>query len=99
TVPSVYANVYATNIKFNGNSTNATAPSGSVVSISYILNEPATLGVTVKVLSGSTVVRTFEFAPDSTNGVTRGLNTIDWDTKNDNVALGAYSASVTARSS
>src|SRR5262252_272946 len=82
-VPSVHANVYATNIKFNDSSTNATAPSGSDVSISYILNEPATRGVTVRVLSGATVVRTLNIPPESTNGAARGLNTIIWDTKTD----------------
>src|SRR4051794_36558585 len=56
--PSAKANVYATNIKLNGSITNAVNTSqGSSVTISYILNEAATAGVTIDILSGVTVVR------------------------------------------
>jgi hypothetical protein len=37
--PSARANVYATNIKLNGELINATAAQGSEVTISYILND------------------------------------------------------------
>ncbi|MDQ6630427.1 MAG: hypothetical protein M3Y82_01560, partial [Verrucomicrobiota bacterium] len=41
------ANVYATNIKLNGNLTNSVSVGqGSPVQITYILNEAATAGVT-----------------------------------------------------
>jgi hypothetical protein len=76
-VPSARANVYATNIKLNGELINATAAQGSEVSISYILNEPASAGVTINVLSNAVVVRTIDIAGD-TDGAFTGLNTVLW---------------------
>jgi hypothetical protein len=98
--PSAYANVYATNIKLNGGLTNTTVAQGSSVSISYILNEPAPSGVTIKILSGATAVRTITLA-GGTQGTTRGTNTVTWDGKNDgggNVPGGNYSVSIKAAS-
>lgn len=92
------ANVYATNIKVNGNVTNTVNTSqGSSVTISYILNEAATAGVAINVLSGSTVVRTISIA--SGEGANKGSNTVIWDGKatgGANVAIGTYSVSITA---
>ena len=45
--PSARANVYATNIKLNGSLTNVTIVQGAGVAIRYVLNEPASAGVTV----------------------------------------------------
>jgi hypothetical protein len=98
--PSARANVYATNIKLNGNLTNAVASTGDSVTISYILNEPASGGVTVQILSGATVVRTINVSAGSA-GSFRGLNTIVWDGTDDSahvVPAGNYSVSITARS-
>src|ERR1035437_10413110 len=91
--PSAHANVYATNIKINGGTTNVSVQAGTNVNISYILNEPASAGVTVKVLSGATPVRTISIAGGSA-GTTRGTNTVVWNGKNDSnadVAAGNYS--------
>ncbi len=96
--PSAHANVYATNIKLNGALSNASISQGSGVTISYILNEPATLGTTLKILSGTNVVRTYSYASGSA-GALRGLNTVTWDGKNaggSNVVTGSYGVSVTA---
>src|SRR5664279_5461822 len=79
-VPSSRANVYATNIKLNGELLNATAAQGSDVSISYILNEPASAGVTINVMSNAVVVRTIDIT-GGTDGAFTGLNTVTWDGK------------------
>jgi FlgD Ig-like domain len=99
--PNARANVYATNIKLNGALSNATVAQGSGVTISYILNEPATLGTTVNIMSGATVVRTYNFASGSA-GALRGLNSVTWDGKNGggtSVGAGTYSVSITAAAS
>ena len=90
------ANVYATNIKLNGSLTSATVAPGVGATITYILNEPAPSGVTIKILSGGTAVRTITGA-----GALRGLNTVIWDGTDDssvNVPGGNYSVSITAAS-
>src|SRR5437899_4047178 len=95
--PSVHANVYATNIRAN-EGTNAVVAPGDSITITYRLNEPASMGITVKILSGATVIRTFTFAGNSP-GTDRGLNTIVWDgtdAQSNAVPLGSYSVSITA---
>ena len=52
---SARANIYATNIKLNDGLTNVTSAADAPVTISYILNEPATAGVEIDFLSGSSV--------------------------------------------
>jgi len=97
-VPSARANVYATNIKINGGITNVSVLAGTNVTISYILNEPASAGVTIKILSGATAVRTISLAGGSA-GTTRGTNSVVWDGKSDygaNVPGGKYSVSLQA---
>ena len=100
--PSARANVYASNIKVNGVLTGlATVGQGSGATITYILNEPASSGVTIKILSGATLVRSITIS-GGIAGTTRGLNTIVWDGKNNgnaNVAPGNYTVSVSASSS
>ena len=100
--PSARANVYATNIKINGTlQGTASVSEGGGATISYILNEPASLGVAVQILSGDTPVRTIVIASGSP-GSTRGLNTVAWDGKDDsNVVLpaGNYTVQVMASSS
>src|SRR5437899_804557 len=78
--PEARANVYATNIKLNGGITNLTVASGESVGVSYILNEPALLGVTVNIASGASVIRSLTF-PANTNGTLFGLNQVTWDGK------------------
>ena len=99
--PSAHANVYATNIKINGGTTNLSVQPGSSLSISYILNEPASAGVTVQVLSGATAVRSISLA-GGLAGARRGTNTVVWDGKDNggnNVLAGNYSVGITAGSS
>lgn len=98
--PSARANVYATNIKLNGGTTNLNLFPGDGVTISYILNEPASLGVSLNILTGTNVVRSFAFAPDSA-GALLGTNLVIWDGKDassNNVTAGTYAVSITAKS-
>src|SRR5262249_34681538 len=89
---SARANVYATSIKLNGTQTGvANTTQGSPVSISYILNDNATAGVTITVSSNAVVVRTITIPSGA--GTTKGSNNVTWDGKNDaaqNVAVGSY---------
>jgi hypothetical protein len=97
---SARANVYATNIKMNGSTSSPTVFAGNNIAISYILNEPASAGVTINILSGSTVIRSIAVAAGNP-GTLRGANTVTWDGKNsagNPVAGGDYSCSVTAQS-
>jgi hypothetical protein len=89
--PSARANVYATNIKLNGSLTGATNTQGAPVTISYILNEPATLGTTIQILSGATVVNTISI-PAGTAGSLRGTNIVSWSAQ---VPAGTYSVAIT----
>jgi FlgD Ig-like domain len=99
--PSAHANVFASNIKINGTLTgSATVFQGSAATITYVLNEPASQGVVVKIFSGATLVRTIAIAGGSA-GTTQGLNTVVWDGKNDsnvNVTPGNYIVQVSASS-
>ena len=98
---SARANIYATNIKVNGSTNSPTVFAGNNVSISYILNEPASAGVTVKILSGATVIRSMAVATGRP-GALRGTNTVTWDGRNNAgnpVTGGDYSCSITAAAS
>ena len=95
---SANANVYATNIKVNGSTNSPTITPGTIVSLGYILNEPASAGVTIQILTGSTVVRSMAVAAGNP-GTLRGTNTVTWDGRNNvgnPVAGGDYSFSITA---
>jgi hypothetical protein len=97
---SVRANVYATNVRLNGSTSDVTITGGSNLQISYILNEPASAGVSIQILSGSTPIRTMTISA-GTAGALRGLNTVIWDGKADGGATapaGTYSVSITAGS-
>jgi flagellar hook capping protein FlgD len=97
---SIRANVYPTNIKINDGFNNITVSAGTSVRISYILNEPASAGVLLKVLSAGTPVRTISLAAGSP-GTLRGTNTVVWNGKgNDSnpVPSGSYSITITAAS-
>jgi hypothetical protein len=95
------ANVYATDIKFDGTRTLVTSNAGGNLNISYILNEPATLGVTISISSNSKVVRTIS-VPSGVSGTLRGGNLVRWngdDANGISVTPGAYTVSITASAS
>ena len=71
--PSAHANVFASNVKIKGGMTNLSVAQGTSVNISYILNEPASAGVTIKILSGATVVRTMTIASGAARRAARTL--------------------------
>lgn len=99
--PAARANVYATNIKINGGLLGGTSAQGAPVSISYILNEPATLGATINVLSGATTIDTITIAAGNP-GTLRGLNSVTWGGTNSSGAVvptGTYSVAITAATS
>ena len=92
------ANVFASNIKLNGNLRSISSGQGSIVNISYILNEPATAGVTINILSGTNVVDTIQIASPNV-GTVRGANSVPWGGTNSSgeaVGLGVYSVSIIA---
>jgi hypothetical protein len=93
------ANVYATDIKLNGSTNNAAIVASSGLQISYILNEPATAGVTVQIESSSAVLWTTNLAWQMA-GTAEGSNSVAWDgtdqTTGASAAAGIYSISITA---
>jgi hypothetical protein len=98
---SARANVYATNVRLDGGTTNLSVASGESVAISYVLNEPASLGVTVNITATNGLIRSLFFPPGQ-NGAARGLNQVVWDGKDSgasNPGGGTYSVSITAASS
>jgi hypothetical protein len=93
---SARANVYATDIKVNGSLSTITDSGSSPVTISYRLNQAATLGVTVAIWQGTNQVASIN------GGTAMGLNTVVWGgTNNLGVAVGSgtYSLSITAAAS
>ena len=105
-VPRAHANVYATNVRIRGtvesSATTATVyvPCNSV-QIDYLLNEPASAGVIIEILSGQNVVRTLRFEAGHP-GALRGTNTVVWDVKDDVdnfVPLGNYFVHITPANS
>src|SRR4051812_6718132 len=69
------ANVYATNIRVNEGITNVVANGGDIITITYRLNEPATLGATIEFRAGATVVRSL-LLPAGGSGTVRGFNVV-----------------------
>ncbi len=99
--PRAGANVYATNVRLNGGTTNVDLSTGGTLTISYLLNEPASLGVTVNILASNTVVRRLAFAAGA-NGTARGSNAVAWDGRDANgngLAAGVYGISITTAAS
>lgn len=96
--PSSRANVYATDIYLNGSPNAGVIVPGGTLTISYILNEPATAGVSVRIYSDSNVVRTLQ-ADGGQPGTEAGTNSLIWDGITDsgsNAAQGVYTVSITA---
>lgn len=99
-IHSAFGNVYATNLRLNGLTNNAVVSSGRGVTISYILNEPASGGVLLEILNGTNLVQTMSVAAGAP-GALRGTNSLFWDGRNtNNVFVGdaLYSVSLTASS-
>ncbi|HUD82506.1 MAG TPA: hypothetical protein VMQ67_03345, partial [Candidatus Saccharimonadales bacterium] len=93
---SARANVYATDIKVNGSLSTFTDAGSSPVTITYRLNQAATLGVKVAILEGTTNVATIR------GGTNMGLNTVVWGVTNSSGAVlstGTFSVSITAAAS
>lgn len=96
--PVARANVYATDIKLNGKMTNVIGPSGTNLTISYILNEPATRGVVINILSGTNSIRSISVAAGSA-GTLKGTNSVVWDGRDNGARLpagGIYNIGITA---
>lgn len=94
------ANIYATDIRLNGSTNTVLLTPGTNVTISYILNDTATGGVTVDILSGTNVIMTYA-STNGAAGTNAGLNTVVWDgSTDDNQPLppGTYTVSITAAS-
>jgi hypothetical protein len=88
------ANVYATDIQINGSF--ATITNAGPVTISYRLNQAASLGVTVAVMQGTNPVATIN------GGTNMGLNTVVWGGTNNSGApagAGTYSFDIIAAAS
>jgi hypothetical protein len=95
------ANIYATDLRMNGAQPLVTNAAFSVINITYILNEPADLGVTINIASGTNVVRALPASPGA-NGALLGTNLVPWDGNDSNgfpVPTGDYVVSVTPASS
>jgi hypothetical protein len=95
------ASVYATDPKYNGVSGTLATAQGNRTAIGYILNEPATLGVTVTISSATNVIRTLTF-PTNGPGTAFGTNVVYWDgfdSLGDLPPLGTYTVTITAAAS
>ncbi len=95
---SARANVYATDIKLNSSTNNAAILHATPVQISYILNEPASAGLSLQIFSGATVVWTNGLAGGAA-GTAAGSNCVAWGGTNQsgqNVPAGVYQISITA---
>jgi hypothetical protein len=93
---TVRANVYATDIRINGSLGAGVILPGGSLTISYILNDTATGGVSVRIYGGTNLIETLA----STNGhagTNVGLNSAIWSGVT-NLAQGAYTVSITAAS-
>jgi len=95
---SARANVYATDIKLNSSTNNAAILPATPVQISYLLNEPASAGLSLQIFSGATVVWTNLLAGGAA-GTAAGSNGVVWGGTNQsgqNVPAGVYQISITA---
>lgn len=91
------ANVYATNIRVNDDITNVVASGGDTITITYLLNEPASLGATIEFLAGTNMVRSLSL-PAGGSGTVRGFNVVSWDTGASPIPNGTYTLAVIPRS-
>jgi len=101
TTSNTSANVFASNIKLNGSFASVSNSTPPPFSISFILNEPATLGTTISILSGTNVVASL-FAPSGSPGTLKGTNVMIWGGTNSggmSAPGGTYSIAITPASS
>jgi hypothetical protein len=94
------ANVYATDIRINGSLDAGVIVPGGQITISYILNDDASAGVTLRIFSGANIIHTVAPGGGSA-GTQAGLNSVVWGGTNDNgatVAPGVYTVSISAAS-
>ena len=99
-VGQVKANVYPTNVRVNGGTVNLSVTNASGITITYLLNEPASGGATVAIKSGAATVRTISLT-NGAAGTLRGTNSVVWDGKDDlgqSVSEATYTISITAAS-
>ncbi len=97
---SVRANVYATDIRLDASQYAGVIVPGGQINISYILNDNATAGVSVRIWSGANVIHTIT-ASGGSLGTQVGTNSFVWNGLSDggtNVLPGIYTVSVTAAS-
>lgn len=95
------ANIYATDVKLNGARNAITGVPPATNNITYILNEPATLGTTINITSGANLVRTISLGW-GTNGTWMGANLVVWDNNDNNsnaVPTGNYIVRITPAAS
>lgn len=97
---TVQANVYPTQVRLNGGANDVLLVPGGSVTISYLLNEPASAGVTLRIKSGVTMLRTISL-PGGAAGTARGTNSVVWDVRDNSgtiVTTGNLTIEVTAAS-
>ena len=97
---SALANVYPTKLQLNGGYGSLLLTAGEDVVISYVLNEPASAGVTIIIRSNTTAFRTITLSSGEA-GTMRGHNQIVWNGHDDTnlpFSPGTYSIHVTAAS-
>jgi hypothetical protein len=100
-ISSARANLYVTNFRLNGAVLLTNSAAVTNINITYILNEPAALGVTINISSSNTLLRTMTAAP-GTQGALFGSNVMVWDSTDSNgvpVATGTYTVSLAAAAS
>jgi hypothetical protein len=95
---SARANVSVTNLRFDGGVSPAISVAATNINITYILNEPAALGVTINISLGGKLVNTLTAAPGA-QGTLFGSNLVVWNSTDSNgvpVTTGNYFVSITA---
>lgn len=95
---SSLANVYATDVKINGFLTNSFVAPGFPARVSYLLNEPATRGVQLRIYSGPQLLTQFT-ATNGQPGALAGSNAFLWDgldARGSNAPAGLCQVQITA---
>ena len=95
---SARANVSVTNLRFDGGVSPDISVAATNINITYILNEPAALGVTINISLGGKLVNTLTAAPGA-QGTLFGSNLVVWNSTDSNgvpVTTGNYFVSITA---
>jgi hypothetical protein len=96
----VHANVFASNLRLSGTTSNLTTTPGDAVPLTYVLNEAASAGLTVTVFAGTNAVWSTNVSGASPNAVA-GAHSLTWSGHNDLgqvVSNGLWNLRVTAKS-